>query len=154
MNNLEFDGLQILWNGEKIGEQDYTNLLKELGKETVKAVLGKYKTARIKAKDTVMQNLVMGYKEVVVEGGYNDGQAFQKQVDEIEDARKYVKYVDECLKVLPGMYKTIIIEDFVRGRDDIIVYIDLGLPKSTYYYMKADAIVSLMSEFVYRSIIY
>jgi ArpU family phage transcriptional regulator len=141
--------LEVLWNGEII-KNDVK--LKEIGRELLKEVFEKYKTERIISKRTVVQGLVASYSKAKPGNFGGDGQAIPEQVVNIEDAKRFVAYVDECLSILPSMFKKIIIEDYIRGKEDKVVYIDLGLPKSTYYYMKSEAIDELVREFVYKSV--
>jgi ArpU family phage transcriptional regulator len=141
--------LEVLWNGEVIKND---GKLKEIGRELLKEVFEKYKTDRVLSKKTVVQSLTASYSPAKPGNLSGDGQMVQEQVENIQDAKRFVAYVDECLRILPGVYKKIIIEDYIRGKDDKVVYIDLGLPKSTYYYMKSDAIDELVREFIYKSV--
>lgn len=143
--------LKVLWNGEEIDIEKEQELLKALGREILATVFAKYKKDRVKARQTPIQKVTSDLESVKT-SNYTVGQTVYDRVDEKIDAESFIAYVDDCLKILPGMYKTIIIEDYIRGRDDINVYVDLGLPRSTYYYMKNEAILELVNEFIYKSL--
>lgn len=138
--------LNVYWNGMEIDVEKCETYVKEMGRKLLKKVFALYKRMLIESKKTPIQKIVASYDVPKVTGNHY-GQAM-KQVEEKIDAERYIEYVDSCLRKLPGMYQKIIIDSYIRGLQEPHNYMNLELPRSTYYYMKADAVRVLVAEFI------
>lgn len=145
-------GLKVYWNGEEIDVEGCENYIREMGRKLLERVFALYKKLVIQKNKTPIQKLVAAYDKPRVSNPSNDGQTVFKQIDNKVDAERFVEYVEDCLRRLPGLYQKIIIDSYVRGIQEPSNYMALELPRSTYYYMKADAVRFLVNEFVARGI--
>jgi len=137
----------------KINTSDnYKNVLKELGNNVVKKVFNKYKTFQIIANQLIIQNVTIQYDKLVVQGGKINKNFVEEQLINKLDAERYIKEINDCLEKLPYMSKEILKKYYIQGKRDILIYIDLGLPRSTYFYMKKEAVKMFVDELLTRSI--
>lgn len=124
---------------------------KRESRELVKDVFNKYKTCRAKSLQGVQQYLAQSFDGDRVQGG-NVKNIIEDRIIAKADADVFVEKVDDVLRKLPGLYKTLMINCFVREHSDIQNYMDLGLPRRTYYRCKGEAIRMFTDELIAKNI--
>ncbi len=135
-----------------IVNNNYNHILRELGNKVVKKVFTKYKTCQIIANKLIIQNITIQYDKIVVQASPSGKNFVEEQMINKLDAERYIQEINDCLNNLPYMNKEILKEYYIHGKRDTLIYIDLGLPRSTYFYMKKEAVRMFVDELLTRSL--
>lgn len=129
---------------------------KDISRGYIKEIFSKYKTYKIKSNELAEQAesvpSTYNWDKPGVVGTHSNGQAWQKLIEKKTEYDKYLKEIDNVLAVMPGMFKRILIDYYIRCKLDISIYLDMGLPERTYYYIKAEAIKAFIDEYIARQI--
>jgi len=124
----------------------WRGVYKDISRAYIRSLFNKYKSCVLIVKEGVNPKVTTDLERPMVQGGQAKG--FEDSAIKVADAEMYIKEMDNILQELPAFYKKIMIESYIRDKSDIAIYIDLGLPRSTYYYMKDDAIKTFVDEYI------
>lgn len=130
----------------------------EVARSTVKSIITDYKKF-INETDDIKQSLTSNYQNVIVQGGYHNGQAVANQILDKADKDTYINSVEDILRVMPSTYRNIIIERYIRKtkHDDIIEKLggideDKEIARTTYYRWYDNAVMVFYRETLARMI--
>jgi len=79
---------------------------------------------------------------------HGDGQAWQRYIDKKAEYDSFISEIDSVMQKLPGMFKKILIDYFLRGKQDVEIYMGLELPERTYYRIKSDTVKTFVDEYI------
>jgi ArpU family phage transcriptional regulator len=130
----------------QVQNKKWRGVYKDISRAYIRDLFNKYKSCVLIVKEGVNQKVTHEFDKISVQGGQPKG--FEDEVIKVADAEIYVKEIDKILQKLPGMYKKIMIEAFIRDIPNIQIYISLGLPERTYYYMKDEAVKMFVDEYI------
>lgn len=131
--------------------KNWRGIYKGISRSYIRELFNKYKSCLLIVKEGARQQVTHEYDKIKTKGGKVKG--FEDEVIKVADAEIYVKEIDKILQKLPGMYQTIMIQSYVRDVPNIQIYIDLGLPERTFYYMKDEAIKMFIDEYITNKLI-
>jgi ArpU family phage transcriptional regulator len=136
--------------------ESWRSTYKKETKRLIKEAFNKYKCSLLTIKEyeeigEYDQSTTANYESEPV-NGTRSKKNFENNVDKVRDAEIYRDKFDKVLVKLPGLYKSIMIDCYIRKKRDILIWIDLGLPERTYYYMKSEAIMMFYDEMIAQEI--
>ena len=129
----------------------WRGVYKDISRAYIRSLFNKYKSCLLIAKEGVNPKVTTDFEKPMVQGGQPKG--FEDRAIKVADAEIYIKEMDKIMQKLPGMYKKIMIECYIRDIPNIQIYIDLGLPERTYYYMKDEAVKMFVDEYITSKLI-
>ena len=129
----------------------WRGIYKGISRPYIRELFNKYKSCLLIVKEGVNPKVTTSFDKPMVQGGQPKG--FEDEVIKVADAEIYVKEIDKILQKLPGMYQTIMIQSYVRDIPNIQIYMNLGLPERTYYYMKDEAVKMFVDEYITNKLI-
>jgi ArpU family phage transcriptional regulator len=124
----------------------WRGVYKDISRAYIRSLFNKYKSCVLIAKEGVSQKVAHSFDTIAVQGGQPKG--FEDSAIKVADAEVYIKEIDRIMQKLPGMYKKIMIECYIRDIPNIQIYMNLGLPERTFYYMKDEAIKMFVDEYI------
>jgi len=131
--------------------RNWKEVYPEISRKFIHELFEKYKYYMMLTKqlETDAQNIPSSFNldELAAKSNYNDGQVQFKITEKKADIDNFLKEMDNVLRALPAMFREIIIKYYINRRRDIEIYIELGLPKSSYYYLKNCAILAFLDEY-------
>lgn len=129
----------------------WRGIYKDISRAYIRSLFNKYKSCVLVVKEGVNPKVTTDLERPMVQGGQAKG--FEDSAIKVADAEMYIKEMDSIMQKLPGMYKKIMIECYIRDIPNIQIYIDLGLPERTYYYMKDEAVKMFVDEYITSKLI-